>query len=123
LEDVEHEKLLGMLKTVACRVMISGYPSEIYGAALRTWRCITYRTRTRGRTVTECLWCNFPEPVELHDWRYAGQTFRERLCLKRLANRWLSRLEAMPPRKRGYLLAEISQRHSRRTAPSIKGED
>lgn len=57
--------------------------------------------------MTECLWCNFPEPTELHDWRFAGKNFRERTSLKRLATRWLARLEAMAPRKRGYLLNSV----------------
>ena len=53
---------------------------------------------------------NFPEPEELHDWRFAGNTFRQRLGLKRLAARWLARLDAMPARKRGYVLNAIAQR-------------
>ena len=104
MSDDHHRQLLAMVQGLHCRVLISGYPSELYGAALREWRCISYRTRTRGKTVTECLWCNFPEPTELHDWRYAGKNFRQRLSLKRMAARWLRRLEAMPAIKRGYLL-------------------
>ena len=110
LDDEQHALLLTMLQAAQCRVLISGYPSELYGAALQNWRCLAYRTRTRGRTVTECLWCNAPEPDELHDWRYAGSTFRQRLYLKRLAARWLAKLDGMTPRQRGYVLAAISQR-------------
>ena len=110
LTDEQHALLLTLLQDARCRVLLSGYPSDLYGAALRDWRCLTYRTRTRGRTVTECLWCNFPEPDELHDWRYAGATFRQRLYLKRLAARWLAKLDNMPARKRGYVLAAIAQR-------------
>jgi len=107
---VDHRRLLAMLQALPCRVLVSHYPCELYGAALQGWRCLTYRTRTRGRTVLESLWCNFPEPAELHDWRYAGKTFRERLSLKRLAARWLARLEAMPARKRAFLMHAIAQR-------------
>jgi DNA adenine methylase len=118
LADSDHAALLSVLTKVACRVMISGYPSALYAAELRNWRCIEYRTRTRGKTVRECLWCNFPEPAELHDWRYAGGSFRERLSFKRLAERWLSRLQRMSPRQRGFLLAMISQRQQQRAAPA-----
>ena len=110
MTDRAHASLLALLQEANCRVLLSGYPSDLYGAALRNWRCLSYRTRTRGRTVTECLWCNFEEPDELHDWRYAGQNFRQRLYLKRLATRWLAKLDAMPARKRGFVLAAISQR-------------
>ena len=117
LTEKQHAQLLTLLQALKCRVLISGYPSELYGAALQDWRCIRYRTRTRGRTVTECLWANYPEPDELHDWRYAGANFRQRLGLKRLAKRWLAKLDAMPPRKRGYVLDAISQRLNGRGDP------
>jgi DNA adenine methylase len=107
LSSDDHSRLLALLQALPYRILLSGYPSELYGAALRDWRCLSYRTRTRGRTVTECLWCNFPEPAELHDWRYVGRNFRERLSLKRLAARWLARLERMPARKRGYLMHAV----------------
>lgn len=122
LSDQDHASLLALLQAAPCRVLLSGYPSKLYGAALRTWRCISYRTRTRGRTVTECLWANYPEPEELHDWRYAGANYRQRLYLKRLARRWLAKLDAMPPRKRGYVLASISQRQPRREDPQLLQE-
>jgi len=122
LSDAEHVSLLKVLSSVACRVMISGYPSPLYSQALQSWRCIEYKTRTRGRTVTELLWCNFPEPPELHDWRYAGQTFRERLSLNRLAARWIARLDSMPSRKRGFLLDAIAHRHCRRELPADRAD-
>lgn len=120
LSDQEHTSLLTLLQVLKCDVMISGYPSALYNTFLKEewgWRCMSYRTRTRGRTVTECLWCNFPEPVELHDWRYAGQSYRQRLAYKRLAARWLARLEAMTERKRGYVLDAVHQRYSQRGGP------
>lgn len=113
LSDPDHASLLALLQEARCRVLVSGYPSPLYAAALRNWRCLSYRTRTRGRTVTECLWCNYPEPVELHDWQYAGDNFRQRLYLKRLAGRWGARLARMKPRQRGYVLNALglSQAH------------
>jgi len=110
--DDQHARLLTLLQALKCRVLLSGYPSKLYSSQLRDWRCLSYRTRTRGSTVTECLWCNFPEPTELHDWRYAGKNFRQRLAFRRLAGRWLARLEGMPVLKRGYVLNAIAQRQS-----------
>ena len=112
LNDQEHTSLLTLLQGLKCRVLISSPVCDLYSSQLRTWRCISYRTRWHDKTVTECLWCNFPEPGELHDWRYAGQNFRQRTGLKRLARRWLAKLEGMAPRKRGYVLDAIAQRYS-----------
>jgi DNA adenine methylase len=118
MTEADHRAMLSLLRNLECDVMISSYPNKLYKVELRDWRCISYKTRTRGRTLTECLWCNFPEPTELHDWRYAGKTFRERTGLKRLAARWLAKLDNMPPRKRGYVLHAISQRQSQPEDPS-----
>lgn len=114
MSDDQHALLLTLLQGLRCCVLLSGYPSDLYSSALQNWRCMRYRTRTRGKTVTECLWCNFTEPETLHDWRYCGQTFRQRTGLKRLVKRWLAKLDAMPARKRGYVLDAISQRWIRR---------
>lgn len=65
MTDDEHVQLLTLLQGMECDVLISGYPSELYTTLLPAsngWRCIEYETRTRRKTVTECLWCNFPEP-------------------------------------------------------------
>lgn len=110
MTDVQHSQLLKVLRSLRCRVMVSSYPNALYDETLLDWRRIDYRTRTRGRTLTETLWMNFPEPEQLHDWTFAGENFRQRLSLKRLAARWLARLEAMPPRKRGYILNAIADR-------------
>lgn len=111
--DEQHTALLTLLKEMPCRVLISGYPSKLYDKLLRGWRCISYQTRTRGRTLTECLWCNFPEPTELHDWRYFGNGHRERVTLKRFAARFVRRLDNYPPLKRNFVLHLIDV-HQRR---------
>jgi hypothetical protein len=117
MSDQEHAQLLALLKGIHCRILISGYPSELYSSELTGWRCVEYRTRTRGKTVTECLWCNFPEPEQLHDWRFAGRNFRERWRLTKLKRRTLAKLEAMNARERGYVLDAISQRQNWREDP------
>lgn len=123
MTDKQHEQLLALLQGFKCRVMLSTYPNEIYGRQLREWRCIEYKTRTRGATVTELLYCNFPEPDELHDWRFAGRDFRERWRLEKLRRRTIAKLEAMSARQRGYVLDAISQRHDWRGAVSAANGD
>lgn len=103
-----HKTLLARLQALKCKVMLSGYASDLYHSTLVGWRCIAYQTRHHRKTATECLWMNFPEPDALHDWRYAGRTFRERQSLSKLRKRWLARLQAMPARKRGFLLNAIA---------------
>jgi hypothetical protein len=120
LSDDDHAALLAVSRTAKCDVLISHYPCEFYSSRLPGWRCIEYETMTRGGKRRECLWCNFPEPTELHDWRFAGMNKRERFFNKRFVARWMDRLAVMEkesPRKANYIrheLAEVIARHQRR---------
>lgn len=118
MSDNEHAQLLALLQGLHCRVLISGYHSELYDRELAAWRCIEYETRTRGKTVTECLWCNFPEPEQLHDWNFAGRNFRERWRMTKLVRRTLAKLSAMNARERGFVINAISQRQDWRGDPA-----
>jgi DNA adenine methylase len=106
----QHTQLLQLLLSLPCPVAISGYWSSLYADMLATWRTISYTTRTRGgKTVREWLWMNYPEPVQLHDYRYLGDNFRQRERLKRIRVRWLARLERMGTLERYALLSSIDE--------------
>lgn len=90
--------------------MISGYSTKRYAAALRDWNTATFQAMTRaGKLATEWLWFNFPEPVALHDYRYFGDTFRERGRIKRKKLNWISRLNTMPALARCARLGAINE--------------
>jgi hypothetical protein len=106
--DQQHAELLSTIGGLPCRVMISGYYSTMYANALKGWPSISFEAMTRGGMATEWLWWNFAPPVELHDYRYLGESFRERQDLKRQRNRWIARLERMPLLKKQALLSAIA---------------
>jgi DNA adenine methylase len=89
-----HQRLLELLRRLPCPVILSGYYSPLYAETLSDWRVVTYTGQTRGGPRTEYLWCNFPEPWELHDYRYLGNGFRERERIKKLQRRWVAKLES-----------------------------
>lgn len=110
LDDLDHMLLLSILRRLPCRVMISGYWSERYAEFLSGWDTVQYQTMTRGGTPrTEWLWCNFPEPVALHDYTYLGGDFRARERIKRKKLRWVNKIRRMPLLERRALLAAIGQ--------------
>lgn len=88
--------------------MISGYWSELYAQTLKDWRTLSFPGVTRGGPAREYLWTNFPEPVELHDYRYLGAGFRERERIKRKKQRWAEKLRKMPLLERLALLAAVN---------------
>lgn len=101
----DHIKLLETIKTLACFVMISGYACDLYNDHLSTWFAYQFESQTRsGRTATETVWTNYPEPVRLHDYSFLGDNFRERERIQRKKKRWVARLEKMPILERRALL-------------------
>jgi len=96
MDEAEHTALLDILRRIPANVMLSGYCSKLYSKALKKWRLVTFEAITRGGTTrTEHLWCNFPEPAELHDYRWVGQTYRQRQDLNRMRRRWTAKLGKM----------------------------
>ena len=92
----QHAAFLELIKSLPCMVMISGYHSELYSNALCDWYVYTFEATIRKKTSTEWVWMNYPPPIQLHDYRYLGDNYRERERLKRKAQRWTKRLQSMP---------------------------
>jgi len=105
-----HIALLDVLKRLPCKVMLSGYWSELYDQALAGWHTTSFQAITRsGQKATEYLWMNYPPPIELHDYRYLGEDFRQRERIKRKKQRWVERLKKMPRLERQALLSALDQ--------------
>jgi len=107
LDAADHDRLVGVVQRLPCRVLVSGYEGEPYASGLSTWRVVRYRTRHHRGTVEECLWANYPEPVELHDWRYWGRDYRQREKVRRLVSRWVARWSRLPVPVRQAVLERI----------------
>ena len=119
MDDRQHADLLAILTALPCRVMLSGYWTKRYATILKGWNTATFEAMTRaGRTATEWLWFNFPEPIALHDYRYLGEDFRERERIKRKKLRWVNRLHTMPTLERRALLNAIGEAWKLDLAPA-----
>lgn len=106
--EEEHANLLTIIKKMNCMVMISGYYSDLYANALADWRVVSFQAQTRGgKIATELVWCNFPEPMALHDYRYLGDNYREREKIKRKQTRWRARLARMDSQERYAMLSVL----------------
>ena len=111
MTDVDHRRLLRVLRSLKVPVILSGYSSPLYAAELKRWNAISYQTTTRGgKPAAEWLWFNFEKPLRLHDYRYIGADYRERERIKRKRARWLHRWQAMPTIERQALLSVLENR-------------
>ncbi len=117
--EAQHIELLGVLVTLPCAVMISGYDSPLYRDTLErshAWKCVEFQSMTRRGLRLECVWFNFEPPAELHDARYVGDNYRERERIKRKRVRWRRRFEQMSAGERQVVfeaLAELNGKNGR----------
>lgn len=117
--EKEHKLLLLLLRSLTCMVMISGYASSLYDELLPDWRVEKFQTVNRaGKVVMEHVWCNFPVPMELHDYRWLGDTFRQRELIKRKQARWRKRLAGMDSQERYALLSVLEDLRPRASPDS-----
>ena len=109
LTSEDHRRLLTRLMGFRCHVLISGYWSGLYANLLNGWRLIHWPQITRGGTTAEeCLWLNYPEPIQLHDYQHLGLNFRERQDVRRQKKRWAAKLAAMTTLRRRALLSVLA---------------
>ena len=103
----QHIELLEVIKSIPCMVMISGYESQLYMESLNNWHTYSFQAATHHGMATEWIWMNYPPPVQLHDYRYLGDNFREREKIKRKTKRWATRYKSMPVLERQALLSAL----------------
>jgi len=103
----QHEELLETLKSLPCKVMISGYESRLYAESLKGWHTHSYQAACHHGVAVEWLWMNYPPPIELHDYQYLGDGFRQRDRIRSKSKRWVAKLKSMPVLERQALLSAI----------------
>jgi DNA adenine methylase len=108
LSEEQHSQLLALLQSLSCRVMVSGYSSELYSACLGGWTCETFQVRTHASWATECVWFNFPRPEILHDARFLGDDFRQRHTVRRRLSRLQRRLRSLSTAEKGEVFTWLS---------------
>lgn len=105
-EEQDHIELLELLKRLPCSVMLSGYPSLLYDELLTDWGSLELQVMNQGGVRTEKLWFNFT-PDRVHWPRYAGRNFTDRQRIKRKAESWAKRYQALPRAERLAVLSSI----------------
>ena len=106
----DHIDLLNLLKSLPCKVMISGYQSDLYTKILVGWHTISFNARTRGGSwATEYLWMNYPQPERLHDYSFLGDNYRERERITRKKQRWAAKWAKMPLLERQAILSALQE--------------
>jgi DNA adenine methylase len=103
----QHIELLEMIKSLPCMVIISGYESSLYRESLKSWHTHSFQATTHHGMATEWIWMNYSTPVQLHDYRYLGDNFREREKIKLKIKRWSAKFKSMSILERQAFLSAI----------------
>lgn len=109
-----HEALLKRLVSLPCHVMISGYNSTLYNRMLPDWKTHTFNVRTRAAkgitTREETVWMNYDinQFDTRHDYRFLGDTFRDRERIRKQQRRWAAKFHRMPPLLRNAMLDKLT---------------
>lgn len=103
----QHVELLEVIKSLPCMVMISGYESPLYMESLKSWHTHSFQAATHHGMATEWIWMNYSQPVQLHDYHYLGDNFREREKIKLKLKRWSLRFRSMPVLERQAVLSAL----------------
>lgn len=104
----DHRALLELIKSLPCQSIVSGYPSELYDDLLSDWNSIELQAMTRGGPRTEKLWYNY-DIDRVHWISFAGNNFTDRQRIKRKAQRWQKKYQALPRPERLAILAAIME--------------
>ena len=74
-----------------------------------------------GYCRDQVLWMNYPEPRELHDYRFLGTDFHDRCRIARKIERWRPRLAALPALERAAVLAAFDDARCTSLAAMVDG--
>lgn len=105
----DHERLLALLVSLPCMVILSGYANSLYSDSLAGWRTRTFQAKTHTDVREETLWFNFEPPQILHDSRYLGGDFRARQTTKRRLQRLQDKVKRMLPVERAVFAEWLSE--------------
>jgi site-specific DNA-adenine methylase len=107
--DADHRRLLLVLRSLPCMVIVSGYANALYDTVLSGWGKRTFRAKTHTDVREETLWFNFEPPRALHDSRFLGDDFRERQTRKRRLQRLQERVHDMDPVERAAFVRWLTE--------------
>ena len=119
--DEDHRRLLELITSLPCKVLLSGYANPLYAQYLQQWNVVSFNAKTHGGTATETLWFNFEKPTVLHDDRYLGANFREREKIRRRTENLKKKISGLDAREQQMISQWLNHKigmNAQRNAPA-----
>lgn len=129
MSDSDHDRLIAWAITTTetsnVMIAISHYPCPTYDALVEKhgWRKITYQVATHKGVRDECLYMNYPEPTELHDYQFYGDNKITRQAYKRKVTGYIEKFKGLDPVERAGLLRALAAQFNISTPPPFTNEN
>ena len=107
--ESDHAIFLDYIRSTPCKIIISGYYSDLYSNMLKGWNVHKFKSKTHTELREEYIWYNFEKPTRLHDYSYVGVNFREREKIKRKRERIITKLKSMSLIEVNALMAQLKE--------------
>jgi site-specific DNA-adenine methylase len=107
MDNSGHIALLNGMVPAIFPYAISTYDNELYSGFLGHHRKIKFNSTTRRGSAVETLYMNYPIPSELHDYRYIGNTFREREAIQRSISNTAGKINSWSSIEKNALLQQL----------------
>lgn len=114
----DHIDFLKYIKDDLHYTIINHPRSPLYDQALAGWNRIEYEYMTRKGMRPDCIWYNYPTPVELHDYRHIGSNNMERQCIRRKRHSLIRKIKELPILEQNAFFSEINRLFSKTNLPS-----
>lgn len=114
--ESQHVEFLTEFKKLPCMRMVTHYECELYNDMLAGWRKVHFNNSTRGGWKIDTCYLSFPEPTELHDYRYLGKNFRQREKIKLRTATMRRRIENMTLMERSMFFEAVDEYRRSRTS-------
>lgn len=108
MTEKDHINFLNIMLRLNASIAISHYKCQLYDEMLSGWRKLPYKVQTRKGSTTEYLYCNYPVPGSLHDYRYLGKDRTDRQRIFRKVKGHIDKLNELPLYERQAIMEGIN---------------
>lgn len=108
MSNQDHIDLCNIAANSKHNWIISGYECDLYNLLLPDWNKQTKVVNVQGKKAVECIWYNFPAPVDIHDYRYLGKNRTDRQRIKRKVESWKRSFNELPVLEQKLILKALN---------------
>lgn len=119
MSEAEHSQMLDLAASCTAAVVISHYPAELYDTKLSSFRSKVVKVNYHGHIKEEKIYMNFDVPEKVHQLNFIGENKTKRQQYKRMASRWLSKYEQLPPQVRQLIMSTLDRSYNQLPVPEI----